>query len=78
MTCETILLKRDPHPWSERSHAPGDHWCYWCEPELYPEMPAFQTCCSRCGDLIGIPDIDPMNESMYVCPDCWKELMPDD
>jgi len=83
MTAEIEPLD-GPNPWSKVNasitngnicqNCGAAHCCYFCHPDCYDRMPERQTICARCSQLIGIPVIDPNNDSMFVCPKCDEEL----
>lgn len=38
--------------WDERRADDGTHQCRWCNPDLYPPLPAGCTTCDMCGTLL--------------------------
>jgi len=65
-----------PNPWRATKDLNGEHACYFCHPELYPDMPDWHSLCARCGGLIRTAGLsgDPMNEAMIICEDCESDL----
>lgn len=71
----STLLKPAPHEWSYVGNNPsGLHTCYLCKPQEFPPMPDFHTLCARCGALIRVDELDPMNFAMAVCPPCDLDI----
>lgn len=69
------IVKQAPHEWTALTH--GIYGCYFCQPENFPDMPDFHTLCCRCGNLIKLDYMDPMNLGMEACSTCIDELNAD-
>ncbi len=68
-----------PNPWANITDTGlRGHRCYFCHPLDYPPMPSFHTLCVGCGQLIfTAPVNDRLNDSLFVCGSCEREMRGD-
>lgn len=69
MSTDAVIDRENRNVWDRQRHS-----CYFCHPEEFTPMLPKHTLCARCGALIEIPDEDPRNMAMRVCPPCDEEI----